>query len=471
MAESKKFKELADKLKFKKKSGWQQITAKTRQEVFSLAKRYISFLNRAKTERESVAEILSWCKHNGFVPLAGASKKTPSAGTRFYWVWRDRSIILGIWGKEGLSRGFRLLGSHLDSPRLDLKPQPLYEQESLGLCKTHYYGGIKKYQWTAVPLALHGVVVTASGDVKTIVIGENDDDPIFTITDLLPHLSKDQIQKKLAEAIAGESLNIIFGSIPVEDGEVKEPIKLALLNYLHDKYQMVEEDFISADLELVPAAGARDLGLDRSMIAGYGQDDRICAYAALEALAGIRQPQRLALGLFADKEEVGSMGITGMKSNMLEQLLEQLTDWSGEQLGLYGLLARSQAISADVSAAVDPNYPEVMDEHNAARLGCGVVLTKYTGAGGKYNTNDASAEYVAEIRGLFNKNKILWQTGELGKVDQGGGGTIAQFLADKGIQTIDCGPAILNMHAPLEIASKIDFYHTVRAYHAFLSEK
>lgn len=379
-------------------------------------------------------------------------------------------MVIGIWGKAGLKRGFKLVGSHLDSPRLDLKPQPLYEAEGLGMCKTHYYGGIKKYQWTAVPLALHGVVVTATGEKKVIVIGEDDNDPIFTITDLLPHLAKDQMQKKLGQAIAGESLNIIFGSIPVEDEEVKEPVKLALLEYLNREYGMVEEDFISADLELVPAANARDLGLDRSLIASYGQDDRICAYATMEAMAEIEQPERLVLGLFADKEEVGSMGITGMRSNMLEYLLEQLLTWSAEQMGIYQLMAESQAISADVNAAVDPSYADVMDKHNAARLGYGVVLTKYTGSGGKFNANDAAAEYVGEIRNIFNSHDILWQTGELGKVDKGGGGTIAQFLANKGIQTIDCGPSILNMHAPLEIASKVDFYHTVRAYRAFLAE-
>ncbi|MBO8168652.1 MAG: aminopeptidase [Thermoanaerobacteraceae bacterium] len=468
MAE-KNYNQLAEKLKLNRKNGWQGLGAGERDDVFALAKHYMDFLNKAKTEREAVAEIVRWCQDNGFLKLEDAKKARPKAGERFYFVWKERSLILGIWGKQPLSAGFRLVGSHLDAPRLDLKPEPLYEQEGLGLCKTHYYGGIKKYQWTAVPLALHGVVYTAQGDRVSIMIGEDAGDPVFTITDLLPHLAKDQMKKKATEAVPGEALNIVVGSIPVQDEEVKEPVKLALLEQLYEQYGIVEEDFISAELELVPAMPARDLGLDRSLIAAYGQDDRICAYATLKALAGIREPEYLALGLFADKEEIGSVGITGMQSNMLEYLLEQLIVWSGETVGMHQLLGASQAISADVNAALDPTYPEVMDKHNAARLGCGVVLTKYTGAGGKYNANDAGAEYVAQIRQLYNKHGVLWQTGELGKVDQGGGGTIAQFLANKGIETIDSGPPILSMHAPLEIASKIDFYYTVKAYNVFLS--
>jgi len=466
-----KFQELSKKLVMDRKSAWTKLESDKKEEVLSLAQDYINFLNKAKTEREAVLEIISWCRKNGFVDLNAVENTQPQPGTRFYFVWKERAAIIGIWGTNPLKRGFRLVGSHLDCPRLDLKPQPVYEQEGLGLCKTHYYGGIKKYQWTAVPLALHGVICTAQGNKISIVIGEDASDPVFTITDLLPHLAKDQMSKKTTAAVAGESLNIIIGSIPVDDEDVKEPIKLALLEQLNKKYGMVEEDFISADLELVPAIPARDLGLDRSLIAAYGQDDRICAYATLKAMENMEQPTQLALGLFADKEEIGSVGNTGMQSNMLEIVLEKLIRWSGEDAGLYEILGASQAISADVNAGLDPTYPEVMDKHNAARLGYGLVITKYTGSGGKYNANDADAEYVSQIRKLYNENQVLWQTGELGKVDQGGGGTIAQFLANKGIETIDSGPAILSMHSPLEVSSKIDFYYMVNGYKAFLVAK
>ena len=466
-----KFQELSKKLVMDRKSAWTKLESDKKEEVLSLAQDYINFLNKAKTEREAVLEIISWCRKNGFVDLNAVENTQPQPGTRFYFVWKERAAIIGTWGTNPLKSGFRLVGSHLDCPRLDLKPQPVYEQEGLGLCKTHYYGGIKKYQWTAVPLALHGVICTAQGNKISIVIGEDASDPVFTITDLLPHLAKDQMSKKTTAAVAGESLNIIIGSIPVDDEDVKEPIKLALLEQLNKKYGMVEEDFISADLELVPAIPARDLGLDRSLIAAYGQDDRICAYATLKAMENMEQPTQLALGLFADKEEIGSVGNTGMQSNMLEIVLEKLIRWSGEDAGLYEILGASQAISADVNAGLDPTYPEVMDKHNAARLGYGLVITKYTGSGGKYNANDADAEYVSQIRKLYNENQVLWQTGELGKVDQGGGGTIAQFLANKGIETIDSGPAILSMHSPLEVSSKIDFYHMVNGYKAFLVAK
>ncbi len=342
----------------------------------------------------------------------------------------------------------------------------------MALFKTHYYGGIKKYHWPVIPLALHGVVLKADGTKTTVVIGETDTDPVFVITDLLPHLAKDQMNKKLSESIPGENLNLLVGTIPVKDEEAKERVKLAVMEYLNREYGWVEEDFISAELQVVPAGRARDAGFDRSLIAAYGHDDRACAYPTLRALAEIEKPRRTALALFTDKEEIGSTGNTGMQARFFENFLAELSVLKGDStpdLGVRRLLARSRAISADVNAAEDPNFRDVVDKYNAARLGYGIVLTKYTGSGGKYHASDANAEFVSQIRRLFNSQRIAWQAGELGKVDQGGGGTIAQYLANLGMDVLDCGVALLSMHAPLEIVSKVDLYMAYKAYKAFFS--
>ena len=373
-------------------------------------------------------------------------------------------------GKKPVSEGISILGSHIDAPRLDLKQNPLYEDTELAFFKTHYYGGIKKYQWLTIPLAIHGVVVKGDGTSVEIVIGEDEDDPVFNITDLLPHLAREQMQKKMSEAVTGEGLNVLLGSMPYKDDKVKEKVKLSILSILNKRYGIMEEDFQSAELEIVPAQKARDVGFDKSMVGGYGQDDRVCAYPALRALLDTEAPERTVVCLLTDKEEIGSMGNTGAKSSLLVDFVANiiaLTEDAYSDLKLRSCFSRSKMLSADVNAAVDPNYESVYEKRNATYLGHGIVLQKYTGARGKYDSSDASAEFFGEIRKLFNDNGIMWQTGELGKVDEGGGGTIAQFAANLGIDVLDCGIAVLSMHSPFEITSKIDIYMTYNAYKVF----
>lgn len=470
--------ELFERLGRKAASIWEKVEKTEKEAIFSFAEGYKSFLTRAKTERLAVKECLRLADQGGVRRLEAAGPGQPptvgagrplAAGTKLALVNRGKAIALIAWGREPLASGLLLVGAHLDSPRLDLKPQPLYESQSLALFKTHYYGGIKKYQWVAMPLALHGVVVRANGETLELSIGEDPQDPVFTITDLLPHLAKDQVKRLLMEGIAGEELNVLVGSIPYADEEVKEKVKLAVLDYLNRQYGLVEEDFISAELELVPAGPARDLGWDRSLIAAYGQDDRSSAYASLRAFLDLKSPRHTVVLLLVDKEEIGSIGNTAAQSNFLRQVVDGLTVLEGRPASAREILRRSKALSADVAAAQDPTWEDVMDKYNAAKLGGGVVLSKYTGAGGKYNANDAHAEYVAQIRQLFNTQQIVWQTGELGKVDQGGGGTIAGYLANRGLEVVDCGPALLGMHSPLEVASKADIYMSYRAYQAFFN--
>jgi len=383
---------------------------------------------------------------------------------------RGKAGILAIAGHRPLDEGFRLVAAHIDAPRLDIKQHPLYEEEGLTFFKTHYYGGIKKYQWTALPLALHGVVILRDGHKVEIIIGEVDDDPIFTITDLLPHLAKEQNDKKMHEGITGEGLNLLLGHDPSnEAGE--ERAKSAILHLLKEKYGIEEDDFVSAELEVVPAGKARYSGLDRSFIAGYGQDDRVCSFAAWKAIEKIEQPEWTTIVLFADKEEIGSESNTGMKALYLENFIAELiTLQNGTYDGLKvrRALAKAKALSADVAAGYDPNYAEVMDKRNSAYLGRGVVISKYTGSRGKSGASDANPEFIAEVRRIFDEAKVSWQTAELGKVDQGGGGTIAQYMAIYGMEVLDCGVGILSMHAPWEIASVADLIMMMRAYHAFL---
>ncbi|HHV57718.1 MAG TPA: aminopeptidase [Firmicutes bacterium] len=470
MQEASAGKKLFEELAYKPKPAWDRLKGEERQRVFTLAEGYKAFLTAAKTEREANALILSEAEKQGFRP----AEKVPgrlTPGTRLYYNNRGRSAVLVVVGREPISAGFRLVGSHIDSPRLDLKPRPLYEEEGLALLKTHYYGGIKKYQWPVHPLALHGLVVLSDGRRRDIRLGEEAGDPVFCVTDLLPHLAYEQMEKKAKEVVSGEALNIVVGNLPYpEEEDVKERIKLAVLKLLRDTYGIREEDFISAELEAVPAGAARDVGFDRSMVGAYGQDDRISAYTSLRGLLEVRQPAKTAICLFTDKEEVGSMGNTGARSRFFENVLADLAHREGAEsvdLAVRQALARGEALSADVNAALDPSYQEVSDKRNSALLGYGINLSKYTGARGKSGSSEASAEFTAAVRDLLNRHNVAWQPGELGKVDEGGGGTIAQFLADLGMDVIDAGVAILSMHSPFEVASKVDVYMAYRAYKVF----
>ena len=453
----------------KLKSAWDHYSLSENE---GLAMRdYISFLSEGKTERESWQILEGWAKNAGFQRLDEATSF--KAGQKVRFSVRGKAGIFAIAGLRPLGEGFRLVAAHIDAPRLDLKQCPLYEEEGLAFFKTHYYGGIKKYQWTALPLALHGVVFLRDGAKIEIVIGEDDEDPILTIPDLLPHLAKEQNDKKLREAITGEGLNILLGHKP-SPGEGDERVKSAILDILKERYGIEEDDFVSAELEIVPAGKARFAGLDRSFIAGYGQDDRVCAYAAWKAIEELEQPEWTTIVLLSDKEEIGSDSNTGMKARYLENFIAELINLqNGSYNGLLvrRALAQSKALSADVAAGFDPNYSEVMDKRNAAFLGRGIVISKYTGSGGKYGSNDANPEFVAEIRQIFDEAKIDWQTAELGKVDQGGGGTIAQYMAVYGMEVLDCGVGVLSMHAPWETISVIDLVMMIRAYHAFLTYK
>ncbi|MFZ5631958.1 MAG: aminopeptidase [Bacillota bacterium] len=448
---------------------WDRLSDAEKASVFLFCEEYKQFLDGGKTEREVVDFVVGSARKKGFADLNEKTALKP--GDRVYWVNRRKGMVLAVIGQEPVEKGIRLAGAHIDAPRLDLKPEPLYEDGHLALMKTHYYGGIKKYHWVGIPLSLHGAVAREDGSLVTINVGDAPGDPVFTITDLLPHLSRDQMEKKMSEGIAGEALNILVGGIPVQGGETRQRIKKAVLNHLREHYGIGEEDLISAELEAVPAWPARDVGFDRGQVAAYGQDDRVCAYTALRALLDLETPSRTAVVLLADKEEIGSTGNTGMQSAFLENFVAELIarrNANYSEMLLRRALSSSSALSADVNAALDPNYEEVMDKLNAARLGRGVVLTKYTGTKGKSGSSEAGAEFVARVRGIFNREGVYWQTGELGKVDQGGGGTIAYLLAAYNMDVVDCGVALLGMHSPFEVASKADIYMAYRAYRAFL---
>jgi aspartyl aminopeptidase len=453
----------------KPKLVWDVLNDGQNKQVDQLAEDYKFFLNLAKTEREAVAAIMKKAEACGFENIDNAGNRSG----KYYRVFRNKCIALAVAGKKPLSAGAKIIAAHIDSPRLDLKQNPLYEEVDLAFFKTHYYGGIRKYQWMATPLALHGKIVKADGSSMDFVIGEDESDPVFTVSDLLPHLArKVQSEKKLSEAFEGEKLNVLVGSRPLGGEAIEERFKLSVLQFFKEKYGVVEEDFTSAEIEVVPAAKARDIGLDRSMIGAYGQDDRICAFSALNAILEIDKPESWGLTFFFDKEEIGSDGNTGAKSHFVENFVSDLLFKNGEQdtdRNLRRVLLNSMAISADVNGALDPDYQEVHEKRNAARLGYGVCITKFTGSGGKYGSSDAGAEYLGTIRKIFNDNRIVWQTGELGKVDEGGGGTIAKFLAVYGMEIVDCGPALLSMHSPFEISSKADLFMVCKAYKAFLS--
>ncbi|HCG77557.1 MAG: aminopeptidase [bacterium (Candidatus Ratteibacteria) CG_4_10_14_3_um_filter_41_18] len=460
---------LEKKLCYERKLAWDEFSPESRKKTLEFAEGYKEFLTRGKTEWEVITEGTKMAEKAGFIPLEKI-KKGSFKGKRVYADNRGKNLFLSVLGKKPISEGVRIIIAHIDSPRLDLKAHPVYEEENLAFFKTHYYGGIKKYQWVTIPLALHGVVVLKNGKKINLVIGEKKEEPVFTITDLLPHLASDQMKKSLEKGIEGEALNILAGSIPHQNKDVKERIKLAILEKLNQKYNFTEEDLVSSNIEAVPAGEARDAGLDKSLIAAYGQDDRVCVYSSLKAICELKNPETTCFCMLVDKEEIGSEGVNSAQSTSLLSFLSEILNLSSPkatELQLRRILSSSQAISADVNAGVDPAYKDVNELRNSPRIGCGVVLTKFTGKGGKGGSSEASSEFVAYLRNLFEKRKVIWQTGELGKIDQGGGGTVAKYLARYNCEVIDCGTALLSMHAPLEIAHKADIYSTYQAYSAF----
>ncbi|CBZ04502.1 putative M18-family aminopeptidase 1 [Clostridium botulinum H04402 065] len=454
---------------------WDKYSKEDLTNVFDLSERYKDFMSKCKTERECVKEFIVLAEKCGYKNLEEIIKnnKKLKSGDKVYANNMDKTLALFIIGKESMEKGLRILGAHVDSPRLDLKQNPLYEDTDLALFKTHYYGGIKKYQWVTLPLSIHGVIVKKDGTKINVVVGEEESDPVFGVSDLLIHLSADQMDKKASKVVEGENLNVLIGSIPIEDKEAKDRVRRNILKLLNEKYKIDEEDFVSAELEVVPAGKARDYGFDRSMVMAYGQDDRICSYTSFEAMMKMDKVDKTCVTLLVDKEEIGSIGATGMQSKFFENTVAEiinLTSNNYSDLKLRRCLTNSKMLSSDVSAAFDPNYPSVMEKKNSAYFGKGIVFNKYTGSRGKGGSNDANPEYIAEIRAMMEKHNVSWQTAELGKVDQGGGGTIAYILAQYSMEVIDCGVALHNMHAPWEIASKADIYEAMRGYHAFLLE-
>ncbi len=463
-------KKLEEELLNNKKSGWNQSTEEENRMIFKFSDEYIEFLNRSKTEREFVTSAKQILDKNGYKDLSTVERV--SAGDKVYYINRGKSMYIAVIGSKKLEEGLNLVGAHIDSPRLDLKPNALYEDTEFAYFNTHYYGGIKKYQWTTIPLSLHGVIVKTNGEKITVNIGEQEDDPIFTITDLLPHLAMEQMKKSLADGIDGEDLNLLIGNMPYKDECVSEKVKLNIMKILHDKYGIMEEDFLSSELELVPAFNAKSLGFDKSMVAGYGQDDKVCAYIALRAIMEARIQDKTAVCILADKEEIGSMGNTGMMSQTFDNFVAELLNKSGDNRPnlLNKTFCNSSMLSADVGTAYDPIYASVSDRTNCAYASYGVSFDKYTGSKGKGGGSDANAEFIGKIRGILNKNNIRYQISELGKVDVGGGGTIAYILANKGIEVIDCGVPVLSMHSPYEVTSKFDIYSAYRTYKAFFEE-
>ncbi len=453
----------------RKKNAWLKYNESQRQELFALNEGYKDFISKCKTERECALEVIKMAREEGFADLNSVDSLKP--GDKVYYNNMDKAVALFVIGERPLEDGMKLLGAHIDSPRIDLKQVPLYEDTEMALLDTHYYGGIKKYQWVTLPLAIHGVVVKKDGTKITVVIGEEDSDPVVGITDLLVHLSATQMEKKASQVIDGEALDVLFGSEPLA-GVEKEAVKANILKLIQEKYGFEEDDFLSAELEVVPAGKARDFGLDRSMVIGYGQDDRVCAYTSAMALFEVSRPDRTTCCLLVDKEEIGSVGATGMQSVFFENAVAEIFDKLGRysELKVRRALANSHMLSSDVSAAYDPNYPKVNEKKNCAYFGKGLVFNKYTGRGGKSGSNDANPEYIASLRQALEKHEVTYQTSELGRVDQGGGGTIAYIMAKYNMQVIDSGVAVLSMHAPWEITSKADIYEAFCGYTAFLKE-
>jgi aspartyl aminopeptidase len=455
------------------KNAWNKYGSKKIEEIFKFCEGYKNFMSQCKTERECVNEVIKLAKAEGYKDIEEIirNKGTLKSGDKVYANNKGKTVALFIIGNEPLENGLKILGAHIDSPRLDVKQNPIYEDSELVLLDTHYYGGIKKYQWVTLPLALHGVVAKKDGTVIDVCIGEDENDPVIGVSDLLVHLAGTQMEKRGNKVVEGEDLNVLVGSMPLK-GIEKEAVKANILKILKEKYDFEEEDFLSAELEVVTAGRARDYGLDRSMVMAYGQDDRVCSYTSLMAMFAIKETDKTCCTLLVDKEEVGSFGATGMQSRFFENIVAEIIDKveGYTELKLRRCLTNSKMLSSDVSAAFDPNYPSAMEKKNAAFFGRGMVFNKYTGSRGKYGCNDASAEYMAELRSIMEKHDVAIQTAELGKVDAGGGGTIAYILARYNMEVIDCGVALLNMHSPWEIASKVDIYETMKGYKAFLIE-
>ncbi|MDW7660035.1 MAG: aminopeptidase [Bacillota bacterium] len=474
MEKKNQFEELSKELSHTFKNAWEAMNEKETKSCFEFSEGYKAFLDAGKTERESANEIKRLAIEKGYKNIDDylSGKEKLQKGSKIYAVNRDKSIILFLMGEKPLKDGMNIVGAHIDVPRIDLKPFPLYEDSDMAFLKTHYYGGIKKYQWTAIPLAIHGVAYNKNNEKIEVVIGEDEADPIFAITDLLPHLAKDQSSKTLSEGIDGETLNVLVGHMPMGDDKTKDKVKLHILKILKDKYGLLEEDFLSAEFEVVPAGKAKDLGFDRSMISAYGHDDRVCSYTGVMALFELKDVATTACGMFMDKEEVGSQGNTGSQSRYFENIVAELIalqEPNYNDLYLRRAISNTKVLSGDVGAAYDPNFAAAYEKRNSAHIGKGVQLVKYTGARGKGGCNDANAEFLGEVRKIFNDNDVVWQIGELGKVDQGGGGTIAYILANSNAEVVDCGVPVLSMHAPYEIVSKVDVYMTFKAYKAFLN--
>ena len=450
--------ELRESLLRAPKNGYARITDEERADMESYCKRYMAFMDACKTEREATAWAVREAEKLGYKPFVPGMDAKP--GDKIYYNNRKKAIALAVIGTESLEKGANICAAHVDSPRMDLKPNPLYEESEIAYFKTHYYGGIKKYQWPTIPLALHGVVYRKDGSVVTVTVGEDDSDPVLMVSDLLIHLAGDQMQKTLAKGIEGEQLNVILGTEPLE-GDGADLVKLNVMKWLNEKYGLIEADFQSAELTIVPAGKCREVGLDRSLLGAYGHDDRVCAYAELEALFTIENPAKTAVCILADKEEIGSIGISGMQSHFFEHFMGGLCDAQGVKLE--DCFANSFCLSADVSNAFDPNFPETCDKRNNSHLNYGVAICKYTGARGKSGASDASAEAMGHVRSTFERSGVIWQTATLGKVDQGGGGTVAAYMANRNIVTVDAGVPVLNMHAPMELVSKLDCYETMRA--------
>ena len=458
--------ELREKLFYDPKHGCKIIDEAELAAVDSFAEGYKAFMSKCKVEREVVEYVCDLAAANGFVPFESKAQYKP--GDKVIYNNRGKAVILAVIGQKPVEEGVRIAAAHIDSPRLDLKPNPLYEDAEFALLKTHYYGGIKKYQWTAIPLALHGVIVKADGTSVKVNIGEDDGDPKFVVTDLLPHLAAEQMKRSLAEGIKGEELNILVGSRPFKDDEGSESVKLNIMSILNEKYGIVESDFLSAELEAVPAFGADDIGFDRSLIGAYGHDDRVCAYPSVMAILDADTPEYTALTVLADKEETGSDGNTGLNSAYMAYFISDLARMQG---GIGSVaMSNSECLSADVNAAYDPTFASVLERRNAAFANKGIVVTKYTGSRGKGGTSDASAEFMGRVRKLFNENGVVWQVGELGKVDEGGGGTVAKYVASHNIDVVDVGVPVLSMHAPYEVISKIDLYMAYKGFLTFFTK-
>lgn len=459
--------QLKKDLLFEIENGSLTMTDEEIQKAFDFCEGYKVFLDQAKTEREAVDYTVKLLEARGYKPFD--VKGSYRAGDKVYLNNRGRALAFAVIGTRPIGDGVKIIASHIDSPRIDLKPRPLYEEAQLAMFRTHYYGGIRKYQWVTMPLALHGVILRKDGTRLEVNIGEDPADPIFVITDLLPHLAKEQNQRKLHEGIRGEELNVLIGTLSFRDDKVSEKVKLNIIKLLHEKYGIVERDFISAELCMVPAEKARDLGFDRSMIGAYGHDDRVCAYTSILASLEVENPEYTWINILADKEETGSDGNTGLDSRFLEYFVADLAKMQGVEAR--HVLNKSECLSADVNGAYDPKFPDVSEKRNTAYLNRGVVITKYTGAGGKSGTNDASAEFVDKVTRLFDDKKVIWQTGELGKVDAGGGGTVAKYVSKLGADVVDIGVPVLSMHAPTEVVSKLDVYSCYLAFVEFLKDK